>query len=55
MKQAKWKWRYSWQLASYIVYCGGQRLRDFYPSRDAAIIAVRHLNNGGSAENIPDA
>jgi hypothetical protein len=52
--KARWRYRYDYQAASWVVYGGGKRLADFYPSRRAAEVAVAHLNSGGSVMTIPD-
>ncbi len=48
MKEARWRWRYDYQAASFVVYRGGKRLSDFYPTKEAAQTVVDHLNEGGS-------
>ena len=50
----KWRYCYNYQAAGYIVYRSGKMLRDLFPTREAAIAAVNHLNTGGGIDTIPD-
>jgi hypothetical protein len=53
-RRPKWTYRYDYQLAGYLVCRGSLRLVDVFPTREAAAVAVSHLNSGGSIETIPD-
>jgi hypothetical protein len=54
MMKAKWRVQYDGQAASWIVYQGRVRVRDYFPTEEAALVAARHLNAGGTVETIPD-
>ena len=42
--KARWRYRYDYQAASWIVVRGSYRLRDYYPTEQAASEAAQRAN-----------
>jgi hypothetical protein len=39
-----WKVRYNYQMAAWVVYKGGKRLAEIFPTRELALEAARQMN-----------
>ena len=48
--KAQWRCKYDYQAASWIVYRGNRRLRDYFGTRELAQAAAQAMNRGAIAE-----
>lgn len=46
----RWRVKYDYQMAGWIVYRGSRMLRDYFPTEDSAVKEATNLNNSEEDE-----